>query len=105
MYHASGLLLIVLMTTVAGALAASVIPGGINFAPEALGFKASRLSPIGGIKRILSLRGFVEFVKLAGLAISLGLIGVWFVSASLPEFAALSLGFLPSSISSAAELI
>ncbi|HZH06904.1 MAG TPA: flagellar type III secretion system protein FlhB [Lautropia sp.] len=105
MYHASGLLLMVLMTTVVGALAASVIPGGMNFAPEALGFKASRLSPMAGIKRIFSLRGFVEFVKLAGLAIALGLIGVWFVSASIAEFASLSLGFLPSSISSAADLV
>lgn len=105
MYDATKLLLVVLMTTVAGAIAASVIPGGINFAPEALGFKASRISPLGGIKRIFSLRGFVEFVKLSGLAIALGLIGAWFVSASLADFASLSLGFLPSSISSAADLI
>ena len=62
----------------AGAVAAGAIPGGINFAPDSLGFKASRLSPLSGIKRIFSLRGFVEFLKLAVLAIVLGLIGAWF---------------------------
>ena len=105
MYHAGGSVLIVMMATMVGAVAAGAIPGGINFAPEALGFKASRLSPLGGLKRIFSLRGFVDFIKLAILAIVLGLIGVWFVSASLPEFASLSLGSLNSSLASATHLV
>jgi flagellar biosynthetic protein FlhB len=105
MYEASGLVVLVMLVTMAGAIAAGAIPGGINFAPEALGFKASRLSPLGGIKRIFSLRGFVEFLKLAVLAIVLGLIGTWFVAATLPEFASLSLGSLHSSLGSATNLV
>src|SRR5687768_12944779 len=75
---AIALILGVLLVTMASGVAAGTIPGGVNFAPEALGFKASRLNPISGLKRIFSLRGFVEFVKLALIAIVLGSIGVWF---------------------------
>jgi flagellar biosynthetic protein FlhB len=102
---AGGLVLMVMLLAVAGAVAAGAIPGGINFAPDSLGFKASRLSPLGGIKRIFSLRGFVDFIKLAFLAIVLGLIGAWFVAVTLPEFASLSLGSLDSSLASATGLV
>ena len=102
---AVALVLMVMVIGAVGAVAAGAIPGGINFAPDSLGFKASRLSPLGGIKRIFSLRGFVEFLKLAALAVVLGLIGAWFVSSTLPEFASLSLGSLQSSLGSATSLV
>jgi flagellar biosynthetic protein FlhB len=102
---AAGLVLMVMLIAAVGAVAAGVIPGGINFAPDSLGFKASRLSPFNGIKRIFSLRGFVEFLKLAVLAVVLGLIGSWFAASTLPEFASLSLGALPASLSSATRLV
>ncbi len=102
---AGTLVLTVILVAMAGGLAAGVVPGGINFAPESLGFKASRLSPLAGLKRIFSLRGFVEFAKLAVIAIVIGLIGAWFVSSTLPEFASLSLGSLHSSLESASGLV
>ena len=102
---AVALVLMVMVIGAVGAVAAGAIPGGINFAPDSLGFKASRLSPLGGIKRIFSMRGFVEFLKLAALAVVLGLIGAWFVSSTLPEFASLSLGSLQSSLGSATSLV
>ena len=102
---ALGLVLMVMLLAAVGAVAAGAIPGGINFAPDSLGFKANRLNPLNGIKRIFSLRGFVEFLKLAVLAVLLGLIGAWFASATLPEFASLSLGSLEASIGSAAGLV
>lgn len=102
---AVGLALVVMLLAGVGALAAGTIPGGINFAPDALGFKANRLNPLNGIKRIFSLRGFVEFLKLAVLAVLLGLIGAWFASTTLPEFASLSLGSLPASLGAAAGLV
>ena len=102
---ALGLVLLVMMFSAVGAVAAGAIPGGINFAPDALGFKANRLNPLNGLKRIFSLRGFVEFLKLAVLAVLLGLIGAWFASTTLPEFASLSLGALQASLGSAAGLV
>lgn len=37
--------------------------GGINFAPKALAFKASRINPIAGLQRIFSIKGLVELGK------------------------------------------
>ncbi len=105
MQNATGLVTMVMAVTMVGAVAAGAIPGGINFAPDSLAFKASRLNPMNGVKRIFSLRGLVEFIKLAVLAVVLGLIGTWFVSASLPEFASLSLGSLQSALGSASHLV
>ncbi|MGE0801865.1 MAG: flagellar biosynthesis protein FlhB [Lautropia sp.] len=98
-------LALILGVTTVGAIAAGAIPGGLQLSWKALGFKGSRLDPIGGVKRIFSLRNLVEFGKLALLAVVFGLIGVWFAAATLPEFAALSLGSLAASVGAAASLV
>jgi flagellar biosynthetic protein FlhB len=103
--QATLLLLLVMGVTMVGAIAAGAIPGGLNFAPQALGFKASRLSPLGGLKRIFSIRGLVDLVKLMVLAVVLGLVGTWFASTTLPEFATLSLGSLNGSVGAASRLV
>ena len=82
--------LVILLSVCAAAIAASTIPGGFNLAFKALGVKPSRLNPMGGLKRIFSLRNLVEFLKLALLASLLGAIGSWYVSDRFPAFAALS---------------
>ncbi len=103
--QSTGLLLLVMAVTMVGAVAAAAIPGGLNFAPQALGFKASRLSPLGGLKRIFSIRGLVDLVKLMVLAVVLGLVGAWFATSTLPEFASLSVGSLNGSIGAASMLV
>ncbi len=103
--EASLAVLLVLGATVAGAIAAGTVPGGLNLAPNALGFKGSRLDPFAGVKRIFSLRNGVEFVKLSLLACVLGLVGVWFSVTTLPEFSSLSLGSLTASVSAATGLV
>ena len=82
--------LVILLSVCAAAIAASTIPGGFNLAFKALGVKPSRLNPMGGLKRIFSLRNLVEFLKLALLASLLGALGSWYVSDRFPAFAALS---------------
>ena len=37
--------------------------GGLNFAPKAMSFKARRLNPLSGLKRIFSSKGLMELVK------------------------------------------
>lgn len=44
-------------------LVAPVLSGGFNFSTEALLPKPERLNPLGGLKRIISLRGLVELAK------------------------------------------
>ncbi|MGD9943436.1 MAG: flagellar biosynthesis protein FlhB [Burkholderiaceae bacterium] len=72
------------------AIGAALIPGGMVLSGKPLNMDLSKLSPMKGIERIFSMRGAVELGKLIIIAISLALIGTWFVLASLPEFAALA---------------
>lgn len=44
-------------------LATQFVVGGINFAPKAAGFKANKLNPITGLKRMVSLKSLVELGK------------------------------------------
>ena len=62
---ASGLMLAlpVLVVTVFLALMGPVLMGGIVFSPSALAFKAEKLDPIKGFKRMFSVKGLVELVK------------------------------------------
>ncbi|MDO4681539.1 MAG: flagellar type III secretion system protein FlhB [Lautropia sp.] len=87
------------------ALAAGVMPGGFNWASKALGFKVSKINPINGFKRIFSVKNFVEFLKLAILALALGAIGSWYAASRFPAFATLSQGTLRSALPEAAGLI
>jgi len=52
-----------LVLLVAVAIASSVLQTGFVFAVEKIGFDISRLSPMGGLKRLFSLRSAVEFGK------------------------------------------
>lgn len=94
-----------LLSVCAAAIAASTIPGGFNLSVKALGFKASRINPASGLKRIFSLRNLVEFLKLALLASLLGAIGSWYAMGRFPEFAALSHGSLAGSVGHAMSLV
>ena len=87
------------------AIAASAIPGGIVLSTKALSFDASKLSPANGLKRIFSIRGSVELLKLIVLSVTLTMVGAWFVSASLPEFAGLSVQPLAQALDSGVSLM
>jgi flagellar biosynthetic protein FlhB len=52
-----------LLVTVVMALAGGAALGGFVLAPKALAFKASRLSPIAGMRRMFSLRALMELAK------------------------------------------
>ncbi|MCR9278840.1 MAG: flagellar biosynthesis protein FlhB [Pseudomonadaceae bacterium] len=48
------------------AVASSVVVGGFVFSTKALAFKADRISPLKGMKRIFSRKSFVELLKAIG---------------------------------------
>lgn len=50
-------LLLIVLATQAG------MDGSINFAPGALAFKGSRINPLAGLKRMVSLKALVEMIK------------------------------------------
>jgi flagellar biosynthetic protein FlhB len=90
---------------VAGVVLASVVPGGVVLSAKSLQPKPEKLSPISGLKRIFSVRGAVELLKLIVLAISLFAIAAWFVVSSLPEFAGLALRPLAQGVAGGAGLM
>ncbi len=98
-------LAVILGAALAGAAMASVVPGGFNLATQALKFDPSRLSPMSGLKRIFSVRGLVDLSKLIVLAFVLGAIAFWFAATSFPEFGALSLREMKTSLGEASSLV
>jgi flagellar biosynthetic protein FlhB len=44
-------------------VAASVLQTGVVFSTKVIGFKTNRINPINGLKRIFSMKGFVELAK------------------------------------------
>ncbi len=57
--------------------AAPALLGSLGFRGGAFAFKASRIDPLAGIRRIVSLNGLLELVKSAAKAVLLGSIGYW----------------------------
>lgn len=87
------------------AVLATLVPGGLVLSGKPLQFNPGKLNPVNGLKRIFSLRGAVELLKLIVLAIALFSIGAWFVVTSLPEFAGLAVRPLAQGVAGGAGLM
>lgn len=74
-------LLVMLVT----ALIAPVALGGWSFSAEALSFKAEKLNPLKGLKRIFAARGIVELVKALAKFLLIGSVGAGLLWHFLPE--------------------
>jgi flagellar biosynthetic protein FlhB len=74
-------LLVMLVT----ALIAPVALGGWSFSTEALSFKADKLNPLKGLKRIFAVRGIVELLKAFAKFLLIGSVGAALLWYFLPE--------------------
>jgi flagellar biosynthetic protein FlhB len=63
--------------TIAAAIAGPAMLGSLGFRSGALGFKASKLNPLSGLKRIFGIQGLVELGKSLAKVVLLGAIGIW----------------------------
>jgi len=84
---ADGLLLLLpfLLVMLVTALAAPIALGGWSFSVEAMSFKAEKLNPLKGIKRIFAVRGLVELFKALAKFLLIGGIGAGLLWHYLPE--------------------
>lgn len=64
--------------TLAAAFAAPAMLGSLGFRAKSFAFKASRISPATGLKRIFSMNGIIELVKSIGKVAVIGIVG-WYV--------------------------
>ncbi|HEX7819228.1 MAG TPA: flagellar type III secretion system protein FlhB [Sphingobium sp.] len=72
-------------TTFLAAVAAPILLGSFGFRPGAFAFKASKLNPGAGLKRIFGAQGLMELIKSLAKVVLLGAIGWWLMWDRLVE--------------------
>jgi len=71
------------LLTLAAAIAAPAVLGSLGFRWEALGFKASKLNPAAGLKRIFGMQGVIELGKAMLKILLLGAVGYWLLKGEM----------------------
>lgn len=65
------------LLTIAAAVAAPALLGSLGFRWGAIGFKANKLNPLSGLKRMFGMQGLIELAKSMVKVLLLGAVGVW----------------------------
>ncbi len=76
--------------TILAAIAAPAVLGSLGFRGGAMGFKANRLNPAAGLKRMFGLQGVIELVKSLAKATLLGTLGYHLVKQAMPMMMGMS---------------
>jgi flagellar biosynthetic protein FlhB len=87
------------------AIASPLLIGGWLFAPAALLPNLSRLDPITGLQRLLSLHSFVGLGKTMMLAMLLAVVGGVYIVGHMSQFASLASDSLPAALSQLFSLV
>jgi flagellar biosynthesis protein FlhB len=80
-----------LMLTIIASLTAPALLGSLGVRSKAVAFKASRINPLSGLKRIFGMQGVIELAKATAKVAALGYAGYWIIAsdiASMPGLAA-----------------
>lgn len=72
--------------------------GGVSFQSKLIGFKASRINPGAGLKRIFGMHGWIELGKGVMKVVLLGSIGTWMLWSMRQESLGLVAGDVESSV-------
>ncbi len=75
---------LVAVPMMAATIAAQVVMGGMHWSPKAMGFKANRIDPLAGIKRMFSGTALMELGKAIAKVVVLGAISWGMVEGMLP---------------------
>ena len=70
-------IIILFAVTMAASIAAPAVLGSLGFRSGAFAFKANKLNPMSGLKRMFGMHGLIELAKSLAKVILLGSIGVW----------------------------
>ncbi|MDT8387915.1 MAG: flagellar biosynthesis protein FlhB [Thiogranum sp.] len=103
--HSIFLMIPFLLVMVVTALAAPALLGGWSFSAEAMSFKASKLNPISGMKRIFAVRGLVELLKALAKFLLIGAIGAMLLWHFLPDFMALGRASVSSGMAETGRML
>lgn len=75
--------------TIFAAVAGPALLGSLGFRAGAFAFKASKINPMSGVKRMFGAAGLVELVKAMAKVAVLGAIGVWLLMSRANELVSL----------------
>lgn len=79
-----GVAVAVAVPMVIATIAVQIVMGGLHWSPKAMGFKASRIDPLAGLKRMFSGNALVELGKAVAKVVVLGAIAWGMVGGMLP---------------------
>ncbi|MGD8526115.1 MAG: flagellar biosynthesis protein FlhB [Thioalkalispiraceae bacterium] len=72
------------------AVAGPIMIGGLNFSTKAMAFKAEKLNPVKGLKRVFAVRGLVELTKALAKFLVIGLVAVIYLYGQADNYFSLS---------------
>lgn len=87
------------------AIAGPAMLGSAGVRGKAMAFKASRINPLSGIKRIFGIQSLIELSKAIAKVMALGLAGYWTIMSQLPDIIGLASGDPVSAVSEIGDSI
>ena len=104
-FNALALVLVVGAVLSLAAVAASLLTGGWNFTWQPLAPHWSKLNPLSGLVRMVSMQHLGGLLKASLLALVLGVVGGLYFKSQILNFAALGAMPLPAALAGCAELM
>ena len=92
------------VVTLVAAIGTPALLGSLGFRWGAIGFKADKLNPLNGIKRIFGMQGLVELGKSIVKVILLGSVGIWLLMSHSVELITMGRGDIVSALSQLGDL-
>lgn len=93
----------ILLITVLGAVVVTMFQTQMLFSMEALKFKANRINPLQGFKRLFSVRSVVELLKALAKTAALGLVMYYVIKGQIYEYPRLMDGSVQGALSFVGE--
>lgn len=92
------------VVTLVAAIGTPALLGSLGFRWGAIGFKADKLNPLNGIKRIFGMQGLVELGKSIVKVILLGSVGIWLLMSHSVDLMTMGRGDIVGALSQLGDL-
>jgi flagellar biosynthesis protein FlhB len=94
-----------LVLTIAAALAGPAMLGSLGLRSNAMAFRASRINPLTGLKRIFGIQGMIELFKATAKVMALGYAGYWMIANDLADITGLAAADAAMAVERAGDML